>query len=86
MNSFAASKDYRSSCSLERRQCREEGAARARKCLLEYLSELFKDTRHLQFYRVGRNVEFVSAPQHGTSCGSAVGFTTSRTKLEGDND
>jgi len=34
----------------------------------------------------GGPVEFVSAPQHGTSCDSAVGFTTSRTKLEDDND
>jgi len=31
-------------------------------------------------------VEFVSAAQHGTSCDSAVRFTTSRTKLEDDND
>jgi len=31
-------------------------------------------------------VEFISAPQHGTSCDSAVGFTTRRMKLEDDND
>jgi len=31
-------------------------------------------------------VDFVSAPQRGTSCDSAVRFTTSRTKLDDGND
>ena len=72
MSSLAASRNYRSSHSLRKRQHCEECATRARKLLLEHLSDSFEDTRHRQFHRVGRNVEFALHPQHEASCDSEI--------------
>jgi len=35
-------------------------------------SHFYQDTRHLQFHRVGKNVEFALHPQHETSCDSEI--------------
>ena len=44
----------------------------ALKLLLKPFSDSFEDTRHLQFHRVGRNVEFALHPQHEVSGDSEI--------------